>query len=54
VRGTIWLTEDTCAGTRVTVRRGLVAVSDFARHRTVMVPKHHSYLARVHPLRKRR
>jgi hypothetical protein len=54
VRGTIWLTEDSCAGTRVTVRRGLVAVSDFARHRTVMVPKHHSYLARVHPLRKRR
>jgi hypothetical protein len=54
VRGTIWLTEDSCAGTRVTVRRGLVAVSDFARHRTVMVPKHHSYLARVHPLHKRR
>jgi hypothetical protein len=54
VRGTIWLTEDSCAGTRVTVRRGLVAVSDFARHRRVMVPKHHSYLARVHPLRKHR
>jgi hypothetical protein len=52
VRGTIWLTEDSCAGTRVTVRRGLVAVSDFARHRTVMVPKHHSYLARVKALRK--
>jgi hypothetical protein len=54
VRGTIWLTEDSCAGTRVTVRRGLVAVRDFKRHRTVMVPKHHSYLARVHPLHKHR
>jgi len=54
VRGTIWFTEDSCAGTRVTVRRGLVAVGDFVRHRTVMVPKGHSYLARVHPLRNRR
>jgi hypothetical protein len=53
VRGTIWLTEDSCAGTRVSVRRGLVAVSDFRRHRTVMVPKGHSYLARVHPKNRR-
>ncbi len=54
VRGTIWFTEDSCAGTRVTVRRGLVAVGDFARHRTVMVPKGHSYLARAHTPRNRR
>lgn len=54
VRGTIWFTEDICAGTRVTVKRGLVAVADLVRHRTVMVPKGHSYLARVHPLRNRR
>jgi hypothetical protein len=53
VRGTIWLTEDSCAGTRVTVRRGLVAVRDFNRKRTVMVPKGHSYLSRSHPPRKR-
>jgi hypothetical protein len=50
VRGTIWLTEDSCAGTRVTVRRGLVAVRDFPLRRTVMVPKGHSYLSRSHPL----
>ncbi len=54
VRGTIWFTEDSCAGTRVTVRRGLVAVGDFVRHRTVMVPKGHSYLASVHRKRNRR
>lgn len=26
VRGTLWLTEDTCGGTRITVRRGVVRV----------------------------
>jgi hypothetical protein len=47
VEGTIWLTEDTCAGTFVKVNRGLVAVRDFARHKTVSVPAGHSYLART-------
>ena len=46
MEGTIWLTEDTCAGTFVKVNRGLVAVRDFARHKTVSVPAGHSYLAR--------
>jgi hypothetical protein len=46
VRGTIWLTEETCEGTFFRVNRGLVAVRDFRRHKTVMVPAGHSYLAR--------
>jgi hypothetical protein len=46
VRGTVWLTEDTCAGTRVRVRRGVVDVRDFGRGRTVKVRAGGSYLAR--------
>jgi hypothetical protein len=45
VRGTIWLTEETCEGTFFKVNRGLVAVRDFRLHKTVMVPAGHSYLA---------
>lgn len=45
-RGTKWLTEDTCSGTRIRVTRGAVAVRDFRRHRTVIVHGGHSYLAR--------
>ena len=47
VRGTEWLTEDTCAGTRVKVARGIVSVYDIPRHRTVLVKAPHSYLARA-------
>ena len=46
VRGTIWLTQDTCAGTLVAVRRGLVEVRDLVKHRKVMVPAGEHYLAR--------
>ncbi len=46
VRGTKWLTEDTCTGTRVRVARGLVSVRDIPHHRTILVRAHHSYLAR--------
>ena len=46
VRGTIWLTEDRCDGTFTRVKRGIVAVRDFKRHRTKLVPAGHSYLAR--------
>ena len=49
VRGTVWLTEDRCDGTRVRVARGRVAVRDHVRHRTVLVAAGHSYLARAHP-----
>jgi hypothetical protein len=45
VGGTKWLTEDTCAGTRVAVARGVVSVADHRNHRTVLVTAHHSYLA---------
>jgi hypothetical protein len=46
VRGTFWLTQDRCDGTLVRVRRGLVGVRDFKKHKTVAVPAGHSYLAR--------
>jgi hypothetical protein len=46
VRGTRWLTEDTCAGTRTRVTEGSVAVRDLHRKRTVLVRAGHSYLAR--------
>jgi hypothetical protein len=47
VRGTKWLTEDFCDGTRTTVAQGAVAVRDLARHKTVVVRAGHSYFARV-------
>jgi hypothetical protein len=45
VRGTIWLVEDRCEGTYTKVRRGIVAVRDFKRKKTVSVKAGHSYLA---------
>jgi streptogramin lyase len=47
VRGTKWLTKDTCDGTLTVVRRGAVMVRDFARHRNVLVRAGHRYLARA-------
>jgi hypothetical protein len=47
VRGTIWLTQDECDGTLVKVKRGVVAVRDLRRHKTVNVKAGHSYLARA-------
>jgi hypothetical protein len=47
VRGTIWLTQDQCNGTLTKVRRGVVAVRDFKRKKTVNVKAGHSYLARA-------
>jgi hypothetical protein len=46
VRGTRWVTTDTCAGTRTTVTEGSVSVRDLRRKRTVLVRAGHSYLAR--------
>jgi hypothetical protein len=46
VRGTRWVTTDTCAGTRTTVTNGAVSVRDVHRKRTVLVRAGHSYLAR--------
>jgi hypothetical protein len=45
VRGTHWLTEDRCDGTLTYVKRGVVSVLDFPKHRTVTVKQGHSYLA---------
>lgn len=42
VRGTYWMTADLCSATRVTVKKGIVAVADFRRHRTVNVRAGHS------------
>jgi hypothetical protein len=46
VRGTSWVTTDTCAGTRTTVKQGSVSVRDRHRRKTVIVRAGHSYLAR--------
>ena len=46
VRGTSWVTTDTCAGTRTTVKEGAVSVRDRRRGKTVLVRAGHSYLAR--------
>ncbi|MCW2992712.1 MAG: hypothetical protein JWQ18_207, partial [Conexibacter sp.] len=46
VRGTHWLTQDTCAGTLTRVLAGAVSVRDLHRARTVLVTHGHEYLAR--------
>jgi hypothetical protein len=46
VRGTSWVTTDTCAGTRTTVTQGTMAVRDKHRAKTIIVRAGHSYLAR--------
>jgi hypothetical protein len=45
VRGTIWLTQDRCDGTRIVVQRGVVAVLDQRLHKTVLVKAGQTYLA---------
>jgi hypothetical protein len=47
VRGTIWLTEERCDGTRISVRRGKVSVVDQVRGKKVTVSAGHSYTARA-------
>jgi hypothetical protein len=46
VRGTKWLTQDTCAGTLTVVDAGSVTVRDLVKHRTRIVRAGHRYLAR--------
>ena len=46
VRGTTWLVQDSCRGTLTRVARGVVAVSDRVRHRTILLRAHKRYLAR--------
>jgi hypothetical protein len=45
VRGTKWLTEDTCTGTLVKVARGIVSVENLRTHKTVLVRAGHSFLS---------
>jgi hypothetical protein len=47
VRGTRWLTRETCAGTLTQVTEGAVAVRDLRRHRTVTVRAGGRYLAKT-------
>jgi hypothetical protein len=47
VRGTIWTTTDYCDGTLVRVQRGVVAVQDFVRRKTITVKAGHSYFAKA-------
>ncbi|WP_445152057.1 hypothetical protein [Baekduia sp. Peel2402] len=49
VRGTRWMTEDSCEGTLTRVADGAVEVRDFGADRTVVVHKGHQYRARVAP-----
>ena len=46
VRGTKWLTQDSCAGTLTRVRKGKVNVRDFVRRKTIRLKKGQQYLAR--------
>ncbi len=47
VRGTVWLTDDRCDGTRTLVRDGSVAVTDLERGGEVTVDAGESYLAQA-------
>jgi dipeptidyl aminopeptidase/acylaminoacyl peptidase len=47
VRGTVWLTEDRCDGTLISVRQGRVQVTDFVRNRRITLRAGQSYLARA-------
>lgn len=44
-RGTAWKTTDSCSGTLTQVTSGAVFVTDFAKHKTVLVKAPHKYLA---------
>ncbi|MGN6867323.1 MAG: hypothetical protein ACTHMY_02850 [Solirubrobacteraceae bacterium] len=46
VRGTKWTTADRCNGTQVHVNSGAVAVTDFVRHKTIVLHGGQSYLAK--------
>ncbi len=47
VRGTIWDTTDRCDGTLIAVKRGSVVVTDFRRHKNIVLTAGHSYLAKA-------
>ena len=47
VRGTVWTVTDRCDGTLTKVTRGVVAVRDFRRKKTVRLRAGRSYLAKA-------
>jgi streptogramin lyase len=47
VRGTKWLTKDTCAGTLTRVMQGTVVVQDLVKHKKVVLKRGQQYLARA-------
>jgi hypothetical protein len=47
VRGTVWTVSDRCDGTLTHDITDSVAVSDFVRHKTIVLHAGQSYLARV-------
>jgi hypothetical protein len=51
VRGTKWNVRDSCAGTLTRVARGVIAVQDFAKHKTKVLRAGQRYLAK--PKRRR-
>jgi len=46
VRGTFWLTEDRCDGTRTLVRQGRIEVLDFVTKKKILLRAGKSYLAK--------
>jgi hypothetical protein len=52
VRGTIWLTKDTCKATTTVVREGTVVVRDLAKRRNVRVRAGQRYVARARTRRR--
>jgi hypothetical protein len=48
VRGTIWTVADRCDGTLTHVITDSVAVTDFVRHKTIILHAGQSYLAKAH------
>jgi hypothetical protein len=54
VRGTIWTIADRCDGTLTHSIKDTVTVSDFVRHKTIILRPGHSYLALAKPPHKRK
>lgn len=52
VRGTEWLTKDSCGSTTTRVRSGTVVVRDFAKRRNVTLKRGKSYIARARTARR--
>ena len=47
MRGTTWLTQDTCTTTPIRVTQGVVDVRDLVKRKTVLVRKGKRYVARA-------